>query len=186
MSNELAFDMIVPPGGGGDMTGLETTAIIKGGGLIVDKAPDIIGVLGRLIGVPPRGDLQKFNRVMVPPMVRQASATGLPVDAFWFGDIVRVNADGTYGVSYQNVGTLASAREIWATQAKTAQFYTMECGSGLMDSSTAHCTFLLHGRKSILDGLFKTEAPTPSTAGVGSFVAIALLIGGFFVFRKIF
>lgn len=46
----------------------------------------------------PRGDFQKFSRTLLPYAARQANMTGIPVLILWFGDMLRVAPDGSFGI----------------------------------------------------------------------------------------
>lgn len=59
----------------------------------------LIRSLGSLFGWAPRGELQKFQRLHYPYMRTLADRSGYNVYIFWFGDVVMVAPDGSYGVA---------------------------------------------------------------------------------------
>jgi len=100
---------------------------------------------GKLVGVLPRGDFQKFKRTIYPHMVVQADRTGKGVYAFWFGDVIRVGPGGSWG-SVAVVSSVAGAEEIFRQRAdKEGQVYVIRCGAEVdwnSDSSIrAGCSF---------------------------------------------
>lgn len=46
--------------------------------------------------VKPRGDYQKFERTVYPYATQHAASTGVPCIIMWFGEVLRVTADGQY------------------------------------------------------------------------------------------
>lgn len=71
-------------------------------GLGFDTA-ELVGVGGTLIQlfkglIPPRGDYQKFQRTLYPVAYSKARATGAPVLIYWFGEMLRLDPDGTFAV----------------------------------------------------------------------------------------
>lgn len=58
----------------------------------------LISGIGSLFGMAPRGNFQKFKRTAYPYMRTLAARSGIPVCIGWFGDVVAVNPDGSFGV----------------------------------------------------------------------------------------
>lgn len=108
---------------------------------------DVIGFFGRLLG-PPRGEFQKFMRTAYPMMQRQAQATGLPVDCFWFMDVVRVWPNGEFGVTVPQTN-IQNAIDHWNMLAASESFYVMDCGVNAKIPITGDipgCVFRLYGK----------------------------------------
>lgn len=82
-------------------------------GTILVSAKDLVGSLlsglGTLIGIAPRGDLQKFQRTVYPYMRALANRDKLQVQSYWFGELVGVNPDGSYQVLTSKEQGLAGA-----------------------------------------------------------------------------
>jgi hypothetical protein len=57
--------------------------------------------LSRQIGQSPRGNYTEFLQYAYPMMAAEAKRRGLAVDAFWYGEALRVNPDGHWGVVYR-------------------------------------------------------------------------------------
>ena len=82
------------PVAGGRGFGLAPLAIAA-----ISLGAKLIPTLGKLLGMKPRGEFQKFARNLYPYMRTAAAQSGLPVYCMWFGDWVGVNPDGSYGVA---------------------------------------------------------------------------------------
>ena len=96
---------------------------VPGGNLI----SSLISTVGSLIGVAPRGDLQKFKRNAYPYMRTMAYQSGLPTYIQWFGEVVQVNPDGSYRVIYGK-GTPGMDRyEQMLIRDGFAPFYAVTC-----------------------------------------------------------
>ena len=80
------------------LTGPAAPFVIAG-----SMAADLLSGIGSIFGVPPRGDLQKFQRTLYPYMRTLAQHSGIPAICYWFGDIVKVNMDGSYGIFIPHV-----------------------------------------------------------------------------------
>lgn len=63
-------------------------------------APIALNVIKDVLGIPPRGNLQKFQRTLFPYMKGLAVQYSVPVFCQWFGDCVGVWPDGHYGIQY--------------------------------------------------------------------------------------
>lgn len=141
-----------------------------------------------LLGWKPRGDFAKYLREVAPTVKAKAMASKLPVDVYWFDDVVRMNPSGKWGVTY-NANSLASADAFWAKLATTDHFLVLRCPSGSEDIPRGTCEFDEHGSGSGLLGMSLggngggSVGGGMSSAGLGwlSLVALAFLIwkGGF-------
>jgi len=150
-----------------------------GEGVIWEEVDQYVAqVLSRLIGVAPRGEFQKFARTIYPRMAAQAAATGQKVYAFWFGDAIVVNPDGSWSVA-EHPETLTAFMEFIAGQAKVRILYVLDCGAG---PETGTCHFDKYGSANILDEILKTPQPTEMGLGtVGLLIGIAI-VGGVAIF----
>lgn len=70
-------------------------SVVPGASLVTS----LISTVGKIIGIAPRGDLQKFQRTVYPFMRTLAAQTGLNVYIAWFNDYVVVHPDGSYGIA---------------------------------------------------------------------------------------
>ncbi len=115
-------------------------------------APSIISALGSIIGIPPRGDLQKFQRTAYPYMRACAEQSGLPVYCYWFGDMVRVAPDGNYGVVVASTSIAAGMAKL---EAMGQSFYFAECSrpDGDCVNNPASLNFVLHDSGGLLSGV---------------------------------
>lgn len=87
-------------------------------------------ILQRLFGIAPRGNFQKFQRTVYPLMAAQSRSAQVPVYAFWFGDLVEVRPDGSFGV-VASPGNLDAALSIigqWHAQGR--KFYLLRVPAG--------------------------------------------------------
>lgn len=170
--------------------GSAANAIVPGASLLTS----LVSTIGRLFGAAPRGDLQKFQRTVYPFMRTLAGKTGIPVYCLWFGDVVGVESDGSYGISIPNVygGTAGAIRSIDA--AGIGVYYYATCPRSDDDcvNNPTDVVFELHDIYGVLSGVDESvttgELPSlpagggvPSQAGLfpssGSGVNI-LLMGG--------
>lgn len=58
----------------------------------------LITGIGSLFGAAPRGNFEKFKRTAYPYMRTLAAKSAIPVTIGWFGDVVMVKPDGSFGV----------------------------------------------------------------------------------------
>jgi hypothetical protein len=77
-----------------------------------EEGSNILPFLASLIGVDPRGNLQKFHRTAYPYMAKVAKESGIPVYIGWFGEMVVVNPDGTFGTAIFNPGNVKSIAQM--------------------------------------------------------------------------
>jgi hypothetical protein len=142
--------------------------------------------LSRMVGgVPDRGDFSKYLREVYPYVWAKAKAVKKAVDVWWFGDVVRCNPDGKWGVTYKGATTNALAESFWQKAALTDNFLVMGCPHGSEDIPLGTCWFNEYGKgnTSLLQ-----KANTTTTGGVSfatlGFASLALLVflwykGGF-------
>lgn len=146
----------------------------------VEVGSKVWGALKNLIGVPPRGDFQKFARTIYPQMASRASETGKPVYAYWFGDVIKVEPSGSWSVVY-NAGTLAAAQSYWQRQAEQEAFSII---TGCQGSEFTGCTFQTMGPPSLWERILGTGGTETTHAGMsglllmGGIVAVAVVIFG--------
>lgn len=157
-------------------------------------------ILGKLFGIKPRGDFQKFSRTIYPLMAAQAKLAALPVYAYWFGDIVEVRPDGTWGV-YQHAGTLDAAVSLWRQmEAQGANFLVLRVPAGVdfddYRQLASSASFEEFGRPGILDritDIFKPQPTAPPTTPADQatpikaavpLIAGILIVGLIFAGRK--
>lgn len=150
-----------------------------------DFLDDFLSWLGKLFGIRPRGDLQKFHRTIYPYMAGQARLTGLPVYVFWFGDTVVVNPDaqGSFGVAASS-GVIDNYY-LFLNQLKDAgkSFYRFHCDSSVdWDSPTqlqSMCTFVGYNINATGgDGGGAGDGTTPTTNPVGDPLKAGITILG--------
>lgn len=101
--------------------------------------------LSKLSGPLPRGDFQKFKRTIYPHMAKKSQDTGKGVFAFWFGDVIRVGAGGSWG-SVGRVSNIMQADLIFEERAEAeGVVYVLVCPSGVNfnshDSISSGCSF---------------------------------------------
>lgn len=77
-----------------DMVTGTVLSLVPGGNLI----GGLITTIGSLFGAAPRGNFEKFKRTAYPYMRTLAAQAKIPVCIGWFGDVVAVNPDGSFGV----------------------------------------------------------------------------------------
>lgn len=124
------------------------------------------------LGIAARGNLAKFNRTVGPVMAGQAIETGLPVFAFWFGQLILVNTSGQPTVYADQVTSSAQARNI-LEQLKAAgqSFWLFNCGAGLStytpEDISAHCTFEPHGSAAVSGGGLLNQIREVGIVGAG-------------------
>lgn len=128
------------------------------------------GQIARLVGRAVGNQTDKFNAEAYPLMAQQARASGIPVDCFWFGDMVRVMPDGTYA-AIGATNTLAEAESLWSQWAKGVSFYLLRCG-GQGTPLLTGCHFDLMGGGNPIAGLY------PGTAGGAGVAASSVLSFG--------
>lgn len=106
----------------------------------------------RFFGSPLRGEGRKFAAVVYPVMKLQAQRTNSPVLAFWFGDVLQVNPDGSSGKAQEGrvFRDIGEARAFYAELAKALFFYELVCDNVNLKGATAEtlnnqCTFRQYG-----------------------------------------
>lgn len=142
-------------------------------------------------------ELNKFNATIGPVMIGQAVATGLPVYAFWFGQIVQATPQSRT-FAQEKVSTIGEYNRIIQEKESMSQsFYTFDCGAGLKTYSASEiasrCSFIPHGRLAIQGGNPITDPITgiinpPGNIPVGDFAGYlplaALGVGAYFLFFR--
>jgi len=103
------------------------------------------GFLSKLSGPLPRGDFQKFKRTIYPHMAQKSRESGKGVFAFWFGDVIRVGAGGSWG-SVARVSNVLKAELIFEERAEAeGVVYVLVCPSGVdfnsHDSISSGCSW---------------------------------------------
>jgi hypothetical protein len=95
----------------------------------------------------------KFLIEVYPYSLAQAQKSGLAQEGFWFGDIMRVNPDGKWGMIYQNIGDLNAAKRYWDNKARSDHFQVGFCPRGSEDLPLGTCEWVTYG--SPLQRLYK-------------------------------
>lgn len=139
----------------------------------------------QLIGDMPRGESTEFLTRIYPIMLNQARQTNLPTEAFWFGDIVRVNPDGRFGAIQSQVGSVQNAYDVWAQKGRTDSFYVLDCGAG---PETGACRFIRYGPGAPSPSQQGASTVAGGTLGTGGTTGLlilgALVVGGYFLIRR--
>lgn len=129
--------------GGG--IGIIGTALMK----VVNFFGKIVSVFGGL----PRGDYQKFMRVLYPGMLTKAQDTQLAVRALWFlGEIIEVRPSGDFGVIEKNRTFSTMLRFYEDLAAAGDRFYGVYCGTDIPQTPEEFnriCKFVYYGPKFI-------------------------------------
>lgn len=144
---------------------------------VLTTAGQVAKLIGRALG----NQTDKFNAEAYPLMTQQARASGLPVDCYWFGDMVRVMPDGRYA-AIAAANTLAEAEALWTEWAKDSSFFLLRCG-GQGTPLLTGCHFDLMGNGNAAAGLYPGAAAgnvtTASAVSFGLTTIIILAIAGF-------
>lgn len=201
MSAEFGADLsfvpaagIQPAGEGGNMgSGGSVGSILN----TVQQAVNTASQAQKLFAGVPSGNLSEFQQKAYPMMLQQARNSGLAVDCYWFGEIVRVLPDGRYGVM-NAPPSLTAAEQWWSDQARYSAFYVMRCGgAGTPLLSGCHFDLMGAGRPAATGGSTAPVLSVPVAGAVsqtsilgsmgGSVVLILVLIAGavsFFIWGR--
>jgi hypothetical protein len=116
---------------------------------VIGTIGKIGGVIGKLFGSAPRGEYQKFLRVVYPGMVEQARSRDLPVRIFWFDqEIIEVRPDGSYGVIARQIASIQDMERYYSEASKTQRFLSVSCGADAPNSPeefAANCSLTQWG-----------------------------------------
>lgn len=169
-------DYSANPGG---ITGAINTVSSTVGAIVpgVSLAVDLITTIGKLIGIAPRGDLQKFHRTVYPYLRTLAQKANVKVYCFWFGDAVQVSPDGSYGIAIPNLNSVEEAKaKIGILQGDTPWYYA---GCGRSDDDCVNhpdgLAFEPHGNMALASG---SGSVISSVLSGGSIWPIVLIGGG--------
>lgn len=84
--------------------GFEPVSMTITAGKLAGAAGGLISSIGSIFGYAPRGELQKFQRTHYPYMRTLAAKDDHNVYIWWFGQVVFVGPDGSYGVAFDGTG----------------------------------------------------------------------------------
>jgi hypothetical protein len=179
---EIPFEWTAAYGGSMSWPGFsagssQATEVNQMGGFDITKAiQQGVQTAAQIFSRAPSGG-SDFLVKAYPSMLRQAQSTGIPVDAYWFGDIVRVIPSGPYG-AISSQPTLTDAEKFWTVQAQNTQFFILRCG-GQGTALMSGCRFDLMGANKPVAGATGQGATNPiQTAGLATNnLALVILVG---------
>lgn len=154
-------------------------------GKVLSVIPNFIGDLSGLLGVEPRGEYQKFTRIILPVLKAWASENGYPTYCFWFGEVIQVTEYGQWSVVLPVGGkgggpgvSIGEAEAYWNSQPWLSSFAVMRCSGVLLAGATLQtiesgCKFDVYGPSGVFGGGGDgNPLPTPSGAGLGGWAAV--------------
>lgn len=164
---------------------------------VLKNLPKFLG-LDRLSGLfswAPRGDYQKFQRIILPTMKSAALSKGYPIYAYWFGELIEVDQYGRWGVIYPSEPGL----EVSLTQALLHlqdmkgwldTWGVLKCDGVSFAGATAEdvarlCSIDVYGPGAVLGGGGNTGGGIQPTQSGFTWLAAALIVGaGVYLFAK--